>query len=102
MESDGETWNEQRGSEIGDRREAENLAARVAELGGQPPAALRPGVYAPWSDEPGFDAGVRRLRAAGERVVYGLPGQSGDAGDMQCDQVLEPGPSGWCLRPVGS
>ena len=93
------------GREFGEARPATGFSAdlkTLAELGGQPPAALRPGVYAPWSDEPGFDAEVRRLRAAGERVVYGLPGQSGDAGDMQCDQVLEPGPSGWCLRPVGS
>ncbi len=32
---------------------------------------------------------VRELRAAGERVVYALPGARGDAAEMGCDRVLE-------------
>jgi ATP phosphoribosyltransferase regulatory subunit len=48
----------------------------------------RAGILAPWSGEAGLVERVRQLRAAGERVVYALPGQSGTSADMGCDSTL--------------
>lgn len=56
-------------------------------LGKQASAAMR-GIYAPQADDATLRAAIARLRAAGERVVSALPGQSGDARAMGCDRVL--------------
>ena len=86
------------GREFGQARPATGFSADLKTLlelgGGEPPAAL-PGIFAPWSDEAGFDEAVRRLRDAGNRVVYGLPGQSGEAAEMHCDRVLQKSAEGW-------
>lgn len=47
------------------------------------------GVFAPATEDPVLHALVRELRAKGERVIFGLPGQAGDARDMNCDRTLE-------------
>lgn len=51
-------------------------------------AAPRRGVFAPMLDDPALQHEIRSLRAAGERVVYALPGQHGSARDMGCDREL--------------
>lgn len=58
------------------------------------------GVFAPWCGDGGFERAVRALRAGGERVVYGLPGQQGGARDMGCDRVLVRSAGRWRVQPV--
>jgi ATP phosphoribosyltransferase regulatory subunit len=45
-------------------------------------------------------AEIRRLRAAGERVVCGFPGQRANFTELGCDRVLIAGPAGWQLAPA--
>lgn len=45
------------------------------------------------------DETVARLRAAGERVVRGLPGQAPDFDELQCDRQLQRGAQGWEVVP---
>ena len=93
------------GREFGHARPATGFSAdlkTLVELGGEAPPAPRRGVYAPWSAADGFGVEVARLRAAGERVVYGLPGQHGGAAELHCDRVLVHEGGGWAVRPRGS
>jgi ATP phosphoribosyltransferase regulatory subunit len=48
----------------------------------------RTAVYAPWSDDPGLQREIERLRADGRRVICALPDQYGDGAEMGCDQQL--------------
>lgn len=57
--------------------------AEVARLPGQPPA-----IRAPWSEDAALRAAVRRLRDAGEVVVFQLPGHAGDEQAVACDREL--------------
>ena len=73
-------------------------------IAGRRPAP-RGGVLAPWPDGgevDGCERAVRALRAAGERVVYRLPGQAGGAHDLECDRELVRAADGWTAVPVGS
>ena len=64
-------------------------------------APRRGGVLAPWPGEAnGVDRAVRELRAAGERVVHRLPGQSGGARDLDCDRELVRDGDRWAVVPV--
>ncbi|MDZ4260832.1 MAG: ATP phosphoribosyltransferase regulatory subunit [Pseudomonadota bacterium] len=53
------------------------------------------GILAPTGDDPALESRIAELRAAGERVVCALPGESGDASDMGCDRILKLGGNGW-------
>ena len=46
------------------------------------------GILAPWSAAPELRALVRKLRDAGERVVYALPGQEVDARSLGCTRRI--------------
>jgi ATP phosphoribosyltransferase regulatory subunit len=46
------------------------------------------GILAPWSAAPELQALVRKLRDAGERVVYALPGQEVDARSLGCTRRI--------------
>ncbi len=47
------------------------------------------GIWAPHAEEPGLQAEVAALRAAGERVIVALPGQlDGAAREHGCDRIL--------------
>lgn len=60
------------------------------------------GIFAPaLGDEP-LESAVAQLRAAGERVVRALPGQSGAAADMGCDRELVLRDGTWEVRPLGA
>ncbi len=60
-------------------------------------AALR-GIFVPWNEErTGLDEAVAELRAAGERVVQGLPGQNDTAG---CERRLLAKGGGWEVVPL--
>lgn len=58
------------------------------------------GIFAPHGGESGLKAAIRELRARGERVVQGLPGQQGTAADMGCDRELVDVAGHWDVRPV--
>ncbi|MCK9531396.1 MAG: ATP phosphoribosyltransferase regulatory subunit [Gammaproteobacteria bacterium] len=57
-------------------------------------AVLR-GIFAPPDEDPALEAEVRALRAAGERVVRALPGQTGSAAEVGCDRLLKRRADGW-------
>ena len=57
--------------------------AEVARLPGQPPA-----IRAPWSEDAALRAAVRRLRDAGEVVVFQLPGHTEGEQAVACDREL--------------
>ncbi len=46
------------------------------------------GIYAPASDAEDLSAEVARLRATGERVVCGFPGQAANYAELHCDRTL--------------
>ena len=70
------------------------------QLGGRR-SGPRGGVLAPWPGEAdGVDRAVRELRAAGERVIYCLPGQSGGARALECDRKLVRAGDRWVAAPV--
>lgn len=57
-------------------------------------------VLAPADEDPELHITVKGLRELGERVVYALPGQAGDAATMGCDRVLVKEPGGWVIKPA--
>lgn len=63
-----------------------------------PASAPRPAVLAPWSADPALQAEVARLRGAGRRVVYRLPGAAEQAGPDAETLVAEA--DGWALKPA--
>lgn len=68
------------------------LAGRYAESGA---------VQAPWSADPGLQAEVERLRAAGLRVVADLPGAADQSGaGLGCTQALVERDGRWVLEPA--
>lgn len=74
------------------------VALSASAPAGQPQA----GVLAPASDDAGLRAKVRELRAAGNRVVYALPGQAAKPREFGCDQELVQRDGAWCVVPVGA
>lgn len=60
-------------------------------------APTRGGIYVPPFAVPdaAMETEVAALRAAGERVVRGLPGQMPDFDELQCDRQLQRGAQGW-------
>ena len=57
-------------------------------------------ILAPADEDSELHVMVKDLRQQGERVVYALPGQAGDAATMECDRVLVKEPGGWVTRPA--
>lgn len=59
-------------------------------------------IFAPAGTSPGLLAAIRDLRAAGYVVVQGLPGQSGGAAEMGCQQQMSDATGSWQLEDVVS
>lgn len=55
------------------------------------------GIVAPWQPEPALREAIARLRRAGERVVYDLPG---DPGAADCDRQLVARDGHWSVMPL--
>lgn len=72
--------------------------ADIAAVALVPPAR---GIYVPpfAAMDPALEAKVAQLRAAGERVVRGLPGQMPDFDELQCDRQMARGAQGWDVVP---
>jgi ATP phosphoribosyltransferase regulatory subunit len=64
------------------------------------PEPVHSAIFAPVSAVPGLYEAINSLRNSGERVIYQLPGQAGDARAMGCDRelVLEAGK--WKVRKI--
>jgi len=60
----------------------------------------RPAIFAPDSAQPGLHEAVNNLRDQGERVLYQLPNQTGDASTMGCDRELYLDGDSWMVRNV--
>ena len=57
-------------------------------------------IRAPWADEPTLKAAVRRLREAGETVVFDFPGTVAEECGRSFDRELVKIAGQWVLRPV--
>lgn len=88
------------GQVFGRSRPAVGFSTDLKGLIAQAPAreaAAAPTVLAPWSADARLQAEVGRLRRAGRRVVYRLPGAAEPAGaDVE---VLVPAGDGWTIKP---
>ncbi|MES1945860.1 histidyl-tRNA synthetase 2 [Salinisphaera sp. C84B14] len=75
-----------------------NLLAALGRFDG---AAQGGAIHAPAGSDPELLACVRRLRAAGERVIVATP-DTGEAIDSSCDRILEYIDGRWDVRPLAS
>lgn len=64
------------------------------------PAPRRLAVRAPWSEDAGLRAAVRRLREQGEIVVCILPGHEHEGEEFDCDRELAAIDGRWVLRAL--
>lgn len=92
------------GEVFGGARPATGFSAdlhTLTDVGG-PPAALasEPAVFAPPGSDSDLIEAVRRLRAAGRRVIRALPGQAGEAADMGCEQRLVRRGGDWVVEDI--
>lgn len=90
------------GAAFGRPRPATGFSADLnllAALGRFDPETRRGGIHAPPGSDPELLASVRRLRAAGERVIVATPNANDPAGD-DCDRVLEFNDGRWQVRPL--
>jgi len=94
------------GQVFGRARPATGFSTNLCSLVALGSVAEHPvsGIFAPLNDSPARQAEmmtrVRELRAAGERVVCELPGQSGGASAAGCDRILRSSDEGWSVVPV--
>ncbi|HEY5602909.1 MAG TPA: ATP phosphoribosyltransferase regulatory subunit [Gammaproteobacteria bacterium] len=58
---------------------------------------VEPGIFAPCVDDDTLTQTIDELRAQGNRVITGLPGQTGDARAMGCDRKLEKQNDKWVV-----
>ena len=61
---------------------------------------VRAAIMAPANGDAGLQSVVEELRAAGERVIFELPGQQGDAAVLGCDRQLVKSTQGWEVKQV--
>jgi ATP phosphoribosyltransferase regulatory subunit len=73
----------------------------LMRLGARQFAAAPGAIAALAEDDPALAEKVRALRAAGERVIQLLPGQSGSFSEMGCDRVLRWNGSEWAVEGIG-
>jgi ATP phosphoribosyltransferase regulatory subunit len=65
-----------------------------------PVAPPRPAIRAPWGEDAGLRAAVRRLRALGETVVCILPGHEHETQEFACDRELTALDDQWVVRAL--
>jgi ATP phosphoribosyltransferase regulatory subunit len=66
------------------------------------PTALPAAIRAPWSEDAGLRAEVRRLRESGEIVVSMLPGQGAESQAFHCDRELRLQGGHWVLQALAA
>lgn len=92
------------GQVFGRARPATGFSVDVKTLADIATVALLPaggGIYVPpfATRDPAMEQMIVSLRAAGERVVRGLPGKMPDFGELGCDRQLQRGEQGWHVVP---
>ena len=65
-----------------------------------PGNGLRAAIRAPWAEDPGLRAAVRRLRLQGECVVCILPGHEHEGQEFACDRELVALNGQWAVRAL--
>jgi ATP phosphoribosyltransferase regulatory subunit len=90
------------GRAFGRDRAATGFSAYLRQLLKPGDVAVTPltGILAPADNDPALFAEIVRLRAAGERVVRHLPGDTGTATDFGCDRGLVIKSGQWRVEPV--
>lgn len=90
------------GRVFGGSRPATGFSADLKALSilGRRESTEAAGIFVPWGDDPALLAEVERLRRSGERVIWALPGQMGDAAAMGCDRRLVAADKGWQIVPA--
>ena len=89
------------GAVFGRRRPAVGFSLDLkllAEHAPEPPRASA--VRAPWGEDAGLRAAVRRLREAGETVLCVLPGHEHEGQEFDCDRELVAVADQWVLRAL--
>ncbi len=80
---------DQVGASFGRGRPATGFSLDLRQLARlSPPPAASSAILAPWADDAALHAEVERLRAAGENVMFALPGHDGTWTDAGCDRTL--------------
>ena len=64
--------------------------------------AVRPGIWAPYNDDPAQIEAIKQLRGEGEIVVGELPNQNGSPREMECDRQLEYQAGKWTVATLGT
>lgn len=89
------------GAVFGRRRPAVGFSLDLKALVLLSPATpLRAAVRAPWGEDAGLRAAIRRLREQGETVVCVLPGHEHEGDEFDCDRELVSVESQWVLRAL--
>jgi ATP phosphoribosyltransferase regulatory subunit len=74
-----------------------DLKALAAVAPAEPPRAA---IRAPWGQDEGLRAAIRRLRDGGETVVCALPGHEQESQEYDCDRELVAVDGRWALRAL--
>ncbi len=90
------------GKEFGRSRSATGFSSDVKLLNelSHHPSLEASAIFAPSSDVPGLHDAVNDLRKQGEKVIYQLSGQTGDAKTMGCDRELYLDSGRWRVRDL--
>ncbi len=73
---------------------------RILAVLAQQSEGICAGILAPANGDADLQSVVQQLRAAGERVIFELSGQQGDAAALGCDRQLVKNTQGWEVKPV--
>ena len=77
------------GKTFGRARPATGFSMDLREISALlPPAAMAPGILAPYSRDPALQNKIAALRDSGEIVVIDLPGHETARGELNCDRLL--------------
>lgn len=89
------------GAVFGRRRPAVGFSLDLKTLVGLcPETALSAAVRAPWGEDAGLRAAIRRLRAEGATVVCVLPGHEHENDEFECDRELVSVDGQWVVRAL--
>lgn len=64
------------------------------------PRTMRPAIRAPWGEDAGLRAAIRRLREQGDSVVCILPGHEHEGEEFACDRELAAVDGQWLVRAL--
>ena len=92
------------GAVFGRARPATGFSAdlKLLALLGKQTAQVQPNerIFAPYEIDNSLSEKIRGLRAQGYCVIQQLPGQIGDAKELDCTAILEPDQKTWVVNPL--